>query len=160
MFIVLSEDVLDKVLKVAAVCMRRPAWTVVELSCWGCGLYSGLCSKPKLQSTIRFILYLSICENAPLLVTHILENVHNRNYKVRATCSNSVSDGLCVAHTTFHSLHRDTLTVFTFSRRERKVSQGASVTHKHTHTGTQSRAVCMLLASELLVFTALLCHPE
>lgn len=39
---------------------------------------------------------LHVCENVSLLVTHILEKVHNRNYNVRATCSNSVSDGLCV----------------------------------------------------------------
>lgn len=67
---------------------------------------------------------------------------------------------VCVsAHTTFHSLHRSTLTVFTFSRRESKVSQGVSVTHKHTHIGIESRAVCMLLTPGLLVFYSSLMSP-
>lgn len=51
------------------------------------------------QNVSLFCIFSSVLhvgENAPLLVSRILEDVHSRNYNVRATCSNSVSDGLCV----------------------------------------------------------------
>ena len=100
-------------------------------------------------------------ENATVLVSHILENAHNRNYNVRATCSNSVSDGLC-GHTHNFSFftQRHFNCVYLPKKRKQGIPGCLCHTQTYKHWDLKQSFVCMLLTPVLLVFTALLCHPE